>query len=35
MCDISEEVDLCGNCMEKGTFTNGKNYILLGIFDYV
>ncbi|CAO3656375.1 unnamed protein product [Mucor hiemalis] len=24
MCDISEEVDLCGNCMEKGTFTNGR-----------
>ncbi|CEJ00393.1 hypothetical protein RMCBS344292_14449 [Rhizopus microsporus] len=22
VCDISEEVDLCGNCMEKGTFTN-------------
>ncbi|KAL7308502.1 hypothetical protein PS15m_011700 [Mucor circinelloides] len=22
MCDMSEEVDLCGSCMEKGTFTN-------------
>ncbi|RCH82597.1 ZZ-type zinc finger-containing protein 3, partial [Rhizopus stolonifer] len=22
MCDVSEEVDLCGNCMEKGTFIN-------------
>ncbi|KAG0750596.1 hypothetical protein G6F57_000572 [Rhizopus arrhizus] len=22
VCDISEEVDLCGNCMEKGAFTN-------------
>ncbi|GAN05907.1 hypothetical protein MAM1_0105c05383 [Mucor ambiguus] len=22
MCDVSEEVDLCGNCMQKGTFTN-------------
>ncbi|KAI7904055.1 uncharacterized protein BX663DRAFT_432759, partial [Cokeromyces recurvatus] len=23
VCDISEEVDLCSSCMEKGTFTNG------------
>ncbi|KAI8883538.1 hypothetical protein K501DRAFT_181134 [Backusella circina FSU 941] len=22
MCDVSEEVDLCGKCMEKGTFKN-------------
>ncbi|KAI8647862.1 hypothetical protein BD408DRAFT_407915 [Parasitella parasitica] len=22
VCDVSEEVDLCGSCMEKGTFTN-------------
>ncbi|RCH87797.1 ZZ-type zinc finger-containing protein 3, partial [Rhizopus stolonifer] len=22
VCDVSEQVDLCGQCMEKGTFTN-------------
>lgn len=27
MCDISEEVDLCGNCMEKGTFTNDHHTV--------
>lgn len=24
VCDVSEEVDLCGTCMEKGTFVNGN-----------
>ncbi|KAI9283390.1 hypothetical protein BY458DRAFT_496380 [Sporodiniella umbellata] len=27
VCDISEEVDLCGNCMEKGTFTNDHHTV--------
>ncbi|KAG2196850.1 hypothetical protein INT47_011370 [Mucor saturninus] len=27
VCDISEEVDLCGSCMEKGSFTNDHHTV--------